>query len=73
MAKLYTRHNAFGNTPGKPKYAYGDPWVAAALFIDDLKFDTPEEAMQWWEQFLNEHPDYEEQGNVYYGNETEDF
>ena len=31
-------------------YVYGDPWVAQALFMDDIKFDTPEEAKAWWEK-----------------------
>jgi hypothetical protein len=31
-------------------YAYGAPWVAQALFMDDIKFDTPEEARAWWEK-----------------------
>ena len=31
-------------------YAYGDPWVAQALLMDDIKFDTPEEAKEWWEK-----------------------
>ncbi len=29
-------------------YAYGDGWVAQALYMDDLIFDTPEDAMEWW-------------------------
>lgn len=29
-------------------YAYGAPWVAQALYMDDLKFDTPDEAKEWW-------------------------
>jgi len=76
MANLYTRYNAFGDTPGAPKYAYGDSWVAMALFMDDVKFDTPEEARAWWDKFLKDHPDYESDGEddeSYYGNETEDF
>ena len=31
-------------------YAYGAPWVAQALYMDDLKFDTPEEAKEWWNE-----------------------
>ena len=31
-------------------YAYGEPWVAQALYMDDMKFDTPEEAKAWWEK-----------------------
>ena len=29
-------------------YAYGEPWVAQALYMDDLRFDTPEAAKEWW-------------------------
>jgi hypothetical protein len=31
-------------------YAYGEPWVAQALMMDDIRFDTPEEAKEWWEK-----------------------
>ena len=31
-------------------YAYGAPWVEQALYMDDLRFDTPEEAKEWWEK-----------------------
>lgn len=31
-------------------YAYGPEWVAMALQMDDLIFDTPEEAKAWWEK-----------------------
>lgn len=31
-------------------YAYGAPWVAQALLMDDIRFDTPEEAKDWWEK-----------------------
>lgn len=31
-------------------YAYGAPWVAQALMMDDIKFDTPEAAKAWWEK-----------------------
>jgi len=31
-------------------YAYGLPWVAMALYMDDIIFDTPEEAMEYWER-----------------------
>ena len=72
MARMYVRHSA---TEPHEMYAYGDPWVCAALFADDVKFETREEAKAWWEQFLKEYPDYESEDNtdVYYGNETEDF
>lgn len=31
-------------------YAYGEPWVAQALMMDDIRFDTEEEAKAWWEK-----------------------
>lgn len=31
-------------------YAYGEEWVEQALFMDDIKFKTPEEAKAWWER-----------------------
>lgn len=30
------------------KYAYGEPWVAMALYMDDIGYDTPEEAIDAW-------------------------
>lgn len=31
-------------------YAYGLPWVAMALYMDDIVFPTPEAAQEWWEK-----------------------
>ena len=31
-------------------YAYGEDWVAMAMYMDDLLFDTPEAAKEWWEK-----------------------
>ncbi len=31
-------------------YAYGEPWVAQALLMGDMKFKTPEAAKEWWEK-----------------------
>ena len=31
-------------------YAYGEPWVAQALLMGDMKFKTPEAAKDWWEK-----------------------
>lgn len=30
------------------KYAYGEPWVAMAMYVDGYGFPTPEEAMDAW-------------------------
>ena len=32
-------------------YAYGEPWVEQALFMDDMKYNTPEEAIAAWERY----------------------
>ena len=47
--KLYTamREHPDG-TQETIGYAYGEPWVEQALFMDDLRFDTPEAAKEWW-------------------------
>ena len=69
MARLYTRHSA---TEPHEMYAYGDPWVAMALYMDDIKFETPEEAKAWWDaNYATE--EGESDFDVYYGNETESF
>lgn len=31
-------------------YAYGEPWVAQALWMGDMKFKTPEAAKEYWEK-----------------------
>lgn len=31
-------------------YAYGKPWVAQALLMGDISFDSPEAAKMWWEK-----------------------
>ena len=49
--ELYT---AYREDPDGTKivtgYAYGEEWVAMALYMDDIRFDTPEEAKAWWEK-----------------------
>jgi hypothetical protein len=44
MAELYVKYR--GDAP--VAYAYGDPWVAQALFMDDLGYASPEEAQAAW-------------------------
>lgn len=46
-----------------------------ALYMDDIRCKTPEEAKEWWARFLAEHPDYdyEDTEDVFYGNSTADF
>lgn len=36
-------------------YAYGPSWIEQALYMDDLKFNTPEEAKAWWERWEKKH------------------
>lgn len=44
MAELYVKY-----IDGEPvAYAYGEPWVAQALFMDDIRHKTPEEAYAAW-------------------------
>ena len=51
MAKLYIKKS--GDTI--VGYAYGDEWVAQALFMDDWCYDTPREAKAAWKRHLREH------------------
>lgn len=30
------------------RYAYGEPWVAMAMYMNDYGFPTPEEAIEAW-------------------------
>lgn len=51
MAKLYTLYHTDENGFAAPyKYAYGDEWVAQALLMNDIQYDTPEEAKAAWEK-----------------------
>ena len=44
MAQMYVKYE--DNTP--VAYAYGEPWVAEALFMDDIGYPTEEEAKLAW-------------------------
>ena len=46
MAELYVKYH--GDTP--VAYAYGDEWVAMALYMDDIGYPTPEAAKEAWEK-----------------------
>lgn len=46
MPALYIKYE--GETP--VAYAYGEEWVAMALYMDDIRFSTPEEAVAAWEK-----------------------
>ena len=48
--QLYEAHTIMPDGTERIKYAYGLPWVAMALYMDDIAFDTPEEAKEWWDR-----------------------
>lgn len=57
MAEMYVKYQG-----GKPvAYAYGDDWVAQALFMDDIGYPTEEEARWAWEQRQNMRKEVEDQ------------
>lgn len=45
---LFTKYDENGKILG---YAYGEPWVAQAFSMDDINFDTEEEAREAWENY----------------------
>lgn len=47
QAQLYVKYDA-GGVP--IAYAYGEEWVAQALYMDDIRYKTPEEAMEAWQR-----------------------
>lgn len=48
--QLYEAHTVMPDGSERIKYAYGLPWVAMALYMDDVAFDSPEEAKDWWDR-----------------------
>ena len=48
--RMYESHTKFPDGTERVQYAYGAPWVAQALLMDDIAFDSPEEARDWWER-----------------------
>ena len=48
--QLYEAHTVMPDGSERIKYAYGLPWVAMALYMEDLAFDSPEEAKDWWDR-----------------------
>ena len=48
--RMYESHTKFQDGTERVQYAYGAPWVAQALLMDDIAFDSPEEARDWWER-----------------------
>lgn len=51
MAEMYIKYN--GDKP--VAYAYGDEWVAQALFMDDWQYPTEEEAVMAWYRWCETH------------------
>lgn len=48
--RMYESHTKMPDGTERIQYAYGEPWVAQALLMDDIRFDTPQEAIDWWER-----------------------
>ena len=46
--QMYEAHTQLPDGTERIRYAYGQPWVAMALYMDDIAFDTPEKAIEWW-------------------------
>lgn len=44
-ATLYVKYDSDGCPIA---YAYGEPWVAQALYMDDIRHKTPKEAKEAW-------------------------
>lgn len=43
-------------------YAYGEKWVAMALYMDDIGYATPIEARKAWERMKKEEDHGEKEG-----------
>ena len=53
--QLYTKcHTDENGNTIVDAYAYGEDWVAMALYMDDIGYPTPEEARVAWEGFKND-------------------
>ena len=50
LVQMYESHIVLPDGTERIRYAYGLPWIAMALYMDDLAFKTPEEAKTWWEK-----------------------
>ena len=55
MAELYVKYRVDADGNSVPvAYAYGDEWVAMALYMDDMGYKTPEEAKEAWENGIHQ-------------------
>lgn len=50
MVQMYTSHVKLPDGTERIRYAYGPPWIAMALYMDDIAFETPEAAIRFWEK-----------------------
>ena len=50
LVQPYEMHIKKSDGTETVRYAYGLPWVAQALLMDDIYFDSPEAAKEWWEK-----------------------
>ena len=48
--QLYETHTIMPDGTERVQFAFGAPWVATALFLGDIAFDSPQEAIDWWER-----------------------
>lgn len=54
MPELYIKYRINENGESVPiAYAYGEEWVAMALYMDDMGYPTEEEARAAWEHERN--------------------
>lgn len=52
MPEMYVKYNG-DEIVG---YVYGEPWIAQALFMDDIGYPTEEEAIEMWEKLWSKEP-----------------
>lgn len=50
LVQMYEAHTHLPDGSERIRYAYGAPWIAMALYMDDIAFDTPEQAKEFWEK-----------------------
>ena len=48
--QMYESHTKMPDGKERIRYAFGAPWVMQALLMDDIAFNTPEEARAWWDR-----------------------
>lgn len=48
LVQMYENHIFLPDGTERVRYAYGLPWVSMALYMDDISFETPKEAIDYW-------------------------